>query len=180
MQGGENVKNREDKQQVVGEVREDLQRAITAIITDYRGLNVAQISTLRRALRAEKVKYAVIKNTLAKRAAHDLGLEVLDVYLEGPTAIAFSFDDPVAPAKVLAKYTKEFDKLQVKGGLLEGALIDPAGIKALADLPSREVLLGMVAGTFASPMTSFAGAMQGVLRKFAGTLQAVRDQKAGA
>jgi len=174
------VKKREDKQQVVSEVREDLQRAKAAIVTDYRGLNVAQISTLRRALRAEKVKYAVVKNTLAKRAARDLGLESLDVYLDGPTAIAFSFDDPVAPAKVLAKYTKEFDKLQVKGGLLEGVLVDPDGIKALADLPSREVLLGMVAGAFAAPMTGFAGAMQAVLRKFVGTLSAVRDQKAGA
>jgi large subunit ribosomal protein L10 len=174
------VKKREDKQQVVSEVREDLKRAKVAIVTDYRGLNVAQISTLRRALRAEKVKYAVIKNTLAKRAARDLGLEVLDAYLDGPTAIAFSFDDPVAPAKVLAKYIKEFDKLQVKGGILQGALIDPAGVKALADLPPRDVLLGQVAGTFAAPMTGFACALQGVLRKFVGTLQAVRDQKAGA
>ncbi len=174
------MKKLEDKQQLVGEVREDLHRAKAAIVTDYRGLNVAQISTLRRALRAEKVKYAVIKNTLARRAAHELGLEALDIYLEGPTAIAFSFDDPVAPAKVLAKYTKEYDKLQVKGGLLEGVLIDPAGIKALADLPPRDVLLGQVAGAFAAPMTGFAGALQGILRKFVGTLQAVCDQKAGA
>ncbi|MBT9172896.1 MAG: 50S ribosomal protein L10 [Syntrophomonadaceae bacterium] len=174
------MKKREDKQQVVSEVREDLQRAKVAIVTDYRGLNVAQISTLRRALRAEKVKYAVVKNTLARRAARDLGLEALDAYLDGPTAIAFSFDDPVAPAKVLAKYTKEFDKLQVKGGILQGRPIDQAGVKALADLPPREVLLGQVAGTFAAPMTGFAGALQAVLRKFVGTLQAVRDQKAGA
>lgn len=174
------MKKRADKQRVVSEFKEDLQKAKVAIVTDYRGLNVAQISTLRRALRAEKVKYVVVKNTLASIAAHDLGLEALDAYLEGPTAIAFSFEDSVAPAKVLTKYAKEFDKLQVKGGLLAGALIDPVRIKVLADLPPRDVLLGRVAGAFASPMTGFAGAMQGVLRKFVGTLDAIREQKAGA
>ncbi|MDW7651517.1 MAG: 50S ribosomal protein L10 [Bacillota bacterium] len=166
-----------DKKQVVSEVKEDLQNAKTAIVTDYRGLNVEQITKLRRALYAENVKYSVIKNTLASIAAHELGLEALDVYLEGPTAIAYGFDDPVAPAKVLSKYAKDFDKLEIKGGLLEGTLIDPARIKALADLPSREVLLGQVAGAFASPMTGFAGAAQGILRKFVGTLDAVREKK---
>ncbi|HZK25888.1 MAG TPA: 50S ribosomal protein L10 [Oscillospiraceae bacterium] len=170
--------SKETKRQVVAEVKEDLSNAKTAIITDYRGLNVQQITTLRRALRAENVKYTVAKNTLVRIAAHELGYEGLDLYLEGPTAIAFGFEDPVAPAKVLSKYAKEFDKLELKGGLLEGGLIDASRIKALADLPAREVLLAHVAGAFASPMTSFAGAAQALLRKFVGTLDAVREKKA--
>lgn len=169
--------NKQAKQQVVKEVKEDLQKAQAAIVTDYRGLNVDQITTLRRALRAENVKYVVVKNTLASIAAHDLGLEALDVYLEGPTAIAYGFEDPVAPAKVLTKFAKTFDKLEIKGGLLEGNIIDLAKIQALADLPTRDVLLAMVAGAFASPMTSFAGVSQGILRKFVGTLDAIREQR---
>ena len=166
--------NKEAKQQVITEVKEDLSNAKAAIVTDYRGLNVEQITNLRRALRAANVKYIVVKNTLASRAAHELGYEALDSYLEGPTAIAYGFEDPVAPAKVLVDFAKDNEKLDVKGGLLEGALIDPVRIKALADLPPRDQLLAQVAGAFAAPMTSFAGAAQGLLRKFVGTLDAVR------
>ena len=170
--------SKEKKVKVVAEVKEDLSNAKAAIVTDYRGLNVEQMTTLRRALRAESVKYTVLKNTLVRLAAHELGYADLDPYLEGPTAIAFSFEDPVAPAKVLSKFAREFDKLELKGGLLEGELIDPTRIKALAALPPRDVLLGQVAGAFASPMTGFAGAAQALLRKFVGTLDAVREQKA--
>ena len=170
--------SKEAKKQVVSEVKDDLQKAQSAIVTDYRGLNVDEITQLRRALRAENVKYVVIKNTLASIAAHELGYEALDTYLEGPTAIAYGFEDAVAPAKVLSKFAKTYEKLEIKGGLLDGYLIDPARVKALADLPSREVLLGQVAGALASPMTGFAGAAQGILRKFVGTLDAVREQRA--
>jgi large subunit ribosomal protein L10 len=169
---------KKDKEKVVAEVKEDLGKAKSAIVTDYRGLNVEQITALRRALRAENVKYLVVKNTLVRIAARELGFEALDTFLEGPTAIAFGFEDPVAPAKVLTKYAKEFDKLEIKGGLLEGGLIDQARIKALAALPTREVLLAQVAGAFAAPMTGFAGAAQALLQKFVGTLDAVREKKA--
>jgi large subunit ribosomal protein L10 len=169
---------KESKKQVVSEVKEDLQQAKTAIVTDYRGLNVEQVTKLRRALYAENVKYVVVKNTLATIAAREAGVESLETYLAGPTAIAYGFDDPVIPAKLLTKFAKEFDKLEIKGGLLEGTLIDPALIKVLADLPAREVLLAQVAGAFAAPMTSFAGVAQGILRKFVGTLDAVREKKA--
>lgn len=168
------------KQQVVREIKDDLSQAKSAIITDYRGLNVTQITALRRALRAEQVKYAVVKNTLATIAANELGLDSLNTFLIGPTAIAYSFGDPVTPARVLVKFAKDFDKLEIKGGLLEGSLIDPAMIKTLADLPSRDVLLGRVAGSFTAPMTGFAGALQGILRKFVYTLDAVREQMANA
>ncbi|NLN07721.1 MAG: 50S ribosomal protein L10 [Firmicutes bacterium] len=169
---------REKKEKIVSEIKTDLSRAKAAIVTDYRGLNVEQITSLRRALRAEKVKYMVVKNTLAKRAAQELGITGLDAYLEGPTAIAYGFEDPVAPAKILTKFAKEFEFLKLKGGLLEGALMDTAMIKTLADLPSREVLLAKLAGAFAAPMTGFAGAAQALLRKFVATLDAVREKKA--
>jgi len=172
--------SRAAKEQVVAELTKDLKEARTVIVTDYRGLNVAQISSLRRSLYAEKIKYTVVKNTLAKIAARELGLEEMSIYLEGPTAIAFGFDDPVTPAKVMTKFTRDFDKLQIKGGLLEGKLIGLDKVKELAELPSREVLLARVAGAFAAPLTGFAGAMQGMLRKFVGTLDAVREQKEAA
>lgn len=169
---------KETKKQVVAEVKEDLQNAKVAIVTDYRGLNVEQVTTLRRALRAEGIKYVVVKNTLASIATRELGLEALDTYLAGPTAIAYSFGDQVAPAKILSKFAKTFEKLEIKGGLLQGTLIDPPRIKILAELPPRNVLLAQVAGAFASPMTGFAGVTQGILRKFVGTLDAVREKKA--
>jgi large subunit ribosomal protein L10 len=172
--------NRTVKEQVVSEVKQDIERAKCVIITDYRGLNVSQMTTLRRSLHAEKIKYVVVKNTLAKIAAHELGMEGLDTYLEGPTAIAYGFEDPVVPAKLVSKYAKDFDKLEIKGGLLEGKIIGLDQIKALADLPPREILLARVVGAFAAPMTGFAGAMQGVLRKFVCTLDAVREQKEAA
>lgn len=169
------------KKQIVSEVKDDLRNAKAAIVTDYRGLNAGQITVLRRALRAEKVKYTVVKNTLAGIAAREAGLASLETYLTGPTAIAYGFLDPVSLAKVLTKYAKEFDKLEIKGGILEGTLLDPARVKDLADLPPREVLLAQVAGAFAAPMTGFAAAAQGILRKFVGTLDALREKKeAGA
>lgn len=169
---------KETKKQVVAEVKEDLKNAKVAIVTDYRGLNVEQITELRRALRAESIKYVVVKNTLASIATRELGLEALDTYLAGPTAIAYSFEDQAAPAKILSKFAKSFEKLEIKGGLLQGSLIGPQQIKFLAELPPREVLLAQVAGAFASPMTGFAGVTQGILRKFVGTLDAVREKKA--
>ncbi len=174
------VTNRTIKEKIVSEVKKDLEQAKSVIITDYRGLDVSQMTTLRRSLHAENIKYVVVKNTLAKLAAHELGLEELDAYWEGPTAIAYGFEDPVIPAKVISKYAKDFDKLEIKGGLLEGKMIDLALVKALADLPSREILLGRVVSAFAAPMTGFAGAMQGVMRKFVYTLDAVREQKEAA
>lgn len=173
-------KNKEAKSQVVSEVKEDLVNASCIIVTDYRGLNVEQMTKLRSALHAEKVKYMVVKNTLAEIAAREAGMEDLKTYLEGPTAIAYGFDDPTVPARVMTKFAKEFDKLELKGGMMDGRLLDLAQIKALSDLPSREVLLGTVAGALAAPMTGFAGALQGVLRKFVYALNAVREQKEAA
>ena len=170
---------RQEKELLLQEVREKLSGCKVAIMADYRGLNVAAMTKLRRRLREKGSELKVVKNTLTLKAARDLGFEGLDPYLEGPTAIAFSQEDLVAPAKVLTDFVKEFKILEIKGGLLEGKVIDISAVKNLAELPSREVLLTKVLGGMQSPMYGFAGVLQGMLRNFVYVLEAVRKQKAG-
>jgi len=169
--------NLEAKKQVVAEIRDRLQKVQGAVLTDYRGLNVAEATELRNKLREVGVEFKVLKNTLVRIAARDIGLEGLDPYLEGPTAIAFGNDDPVAPAKILAEFAKAHKALEIKGGILANKVIDMEGVKALADLPPREVLLAKVLGAMQSPMYGFAGAMQGLLRNFVYALNAIREKK---
>ena len=173
-------KQRQKKEQIVAEIKEKLEQSSSVILTDYRGLNVSQVTKMRAELRQAGVEFKVLKNTLTSLAANEIGLSELDQYLEGPTALAFSQDDPVAPAKILIKYAKEFKKLEIKGGVLEGKVVDLEAVKALADLPSREELLAQVLRGMQSPMAGFAGALSGVLRNFVYVLDAVRQQKAEA
>ncbi len=168
---------REKKRKAVEEIKEKISASNAVILTDYRGLNVAQISDLRRKLREEDIEYKVVKNTLTKIAVSEAGIEDLNTYLEGPTAIAFSKEDPVAPAKILSGFAKTNDKLKIKGGLLTGKFIDFNEIKALADLPSREVLLGRVVGGMQAPVYGMAYAMQGLLLKTVYALKAISEQK---
>jgi len=170
--------NLETKKQMVEEIKERLQKIQGAVLTDYRGLNVAEVTELRNKLREAGIEYKVLKNTLTKRAANEIGLEGLDPYLEGPTAIAFGVNDPVAPAKIVSDFAKIHKALEIKAGILENKVIDDSGVKALADLPSREVLLAQVLAGMQSPMYGFAGSLQGILRKFVYALDAVREKKA--
>lgn len=167
----------ESKQQVVNEISDKLQRSVTAVLTDYRGLNVAEATLLRKELRDAGVEYRVLKNTLTKLAAEKAGYEELKKDLVGPTAIAFSYDDPVAPAKILSKFAKEYKKLVLKSGVVEGKIIDLQGISALADLPSREVLLAQVLAGFHAPVSGFVNVMHGNLRNFACVINAIKEQK---
>lgn len=167
----------ESKQQVVNEISDKLQRSVTAVLTDYRGLNVAEATLLRKELRDAGVEYRVLKNTLTKLAAEKAGYEELKKDLVGPTAIAFSYDDPVAPAKILSKFAKEYKKLVLKSGVVEGKIIDLQGISALADLPSREVLLAQVLAGFQAPVSGFVNVMHGNLRNFACVINAIKEQK---
>lgn len=173
-------KQRQKKAQIVAEIREKLENSSAVILTDYRGINVGQMTKMRADLRKAGVEFKVLKNTLTTLAAREVGLSELEQYLEGPTALAFSQDDPTAPAKVLMKYAKELKNLEIKAGVVEGKVIDVAGIKALADLPSREELLAQVLRGMQSPMAGFAGALNGLLRNFVYVLDAVRQQKAEA
>ncbi len=168
---------RSEKEAVVQEVKEKLGKAKSAVLTDFRGLNVAESTQLRKKLREANVEYRVIKNTMARFAIQDLGLEDLDPYLEGPTAFAFSYEDPAAAPKVLSEFMKVSKKLTIKAGLVDGKLIDEEGVKALADLPPREVLLSMVLSAMQSPITSWVSVLAAPIRSLGYALDEVRRQK---
>lgn len=159
-----NAKVLEEKQQLVSEVTAKLKESSCTVVADYRGLTVAQVTQLRKSLREAGVEFQVLKNTLVRRATAEANLTELDEVLSGPTAIAFG-KDVVAPAKVLSDFAKKNDKLQIKGGVVEGRVVDQAQIKALADLPSREGLLSMLLSVLQAPMRNFALAVKAVAEK---------------
>src|SRR5690349_14482600 len=169
---------RAEKVAVVNEVREKLSSAGAAVLTEYRGLNVAAISQLRRQLREAGGEYKIYKNTLVRFAARDLGLEIEEL-LTGPTAIAFVDGDAAAVAKALRDYARTNPSLIVKGGLLGTKALSADDVKALAELPSREVLLSQLAGAMAAPMQQFAGLLQALPRNFAYGLKALIDDRGG-
>ena len=169
-----------EKQAIVAEIKEKLANSKGAVFTNYRGVTVAQDTKLRRKLREAGVEYRVVKNTMTRIAAKELGLEGLDAHLEGPTALAVSATDPVAPAKLIAEFIKENKVLEIKAGLVEGQLIDVAEVKALASLPSREVLIAKMLGSMQSPISGFVNVLQGTIRNLVYVLDAVRKEKESA
>jgi large subunit ribosomal protein L10 len=169
---------RPEKVAVVDEVRERLQGADAALLTEYRGLDVKAISALRRQLRPVGAEYKIYKNTLVRLAARELAGESLDDLLVGPTAIAFVDGDAAAAAKTLRDFARTNPHLVVKGGLLGSTLLSAFDVAALADLPSRETLLAQLAGAFQAPLAQMAGLLQAVPRSFAYGLRALIDQAA--
>ncbi len=169
---------RPEKVAVVTEVRERLSSSNGALLTEYRGLKVADLARLRQSLREAGGEYSIYKNTLVRRAAVDLGLDDLVVLLEGPTAIAFVSGDPVAVAKSLRDFAKTSPNLVVKGGLLGTKVLSAAEATALADVAPREVVLAQLAGALAAPLVKMAGLLQALPRNFAYGLKALIDQKA--
>jgi large subunit ribosomal protein L10 len=167
---------RPEKVAVVTEVRERLDQASAAILTEYRGLTVKDLATLRRSLREAGGEYRIYKNTLVRFAARDLGLSDLEQLLTGPTAIAFVDGDAVGVAKALRDYARTNPHLVVKGGVLGTKVITAADTTALADLPPREVVLARLAGALAAPLQQFAGLLAAVPRNFAYGLKALIDQ----
>lgn len=168
--------NIEAKKQVVSELKEKIQNSKGAVLTDYRGLNVKEVTQLRNELRNAGIEYRVVKNTLTTIAVKDIGLADLETYLKGPTAIALS-SDPVAPAKILSEFARTNKKFTIKAGILEGKIISQDGVKALAELPPREVLLAKVAGAMQAPIAGWVNVLQGPIRKFVYAVDAVRQQK---
>ena len=144
------------KQPIVAAIAEDVKDAQSVVIVDYRGLTVAQDTELRKQLREAGVIYKVCKNTMMKRAFEGTEFEGLAQYLEGPNAMAVSKDDATAPARILCKFAKDADKLEVKAGVVEGKVYDEAGVKALSTIPSREELLSKLLGSIQSPIANFA------------------------
>jgi large subunit ribosomal protein L10 len=170
---------RPEKVAVVDEVRERLSAASAAILTEYRGLNVTEISRLRRALRDAGGEYKIYKNSLVRFAARDLGLADLEALLTGPTAIAFVDADAAAVAKALRDFGRTNPGLVVKGGLLGTKVLTAQDTSALAELPSRDVLLAQLAGAIAAPMRQFAGLLQALPRNLAYGIKALLDQQGG-
>lgn len=168
-----------EKEAEVSRLQELFKEADAAVLTDYRGLTVAQDVKLRRNMREAGVEYYVAKNTLIKLACHANDQHGLDPFLEGPTAVAFG-KDPVAVAKLLTAFIKEAKKTEIKAALLGDKLISAAQVEALSKLPAREVLLAQVAGVFQAPLAGFAGVTSGLLRQLVTVTDQVREAKAAA
>mgnify|MGYP005833614961 CR=1 FL=1 len=170
----------QQKQQVVKELSEKMSSAQAMVFVDYRGLTVEQDTELRNALRKAGVEYKVVKNTLIRFAAKENNLDALEQYLNGPTAVALSAEDPVAPAKVISEFAKKYDKLQIKSGVVDKKVIDVEGVKALAELPPREVLIAKVLGGFNAPISGFVNVLNANIRGLVVALNAIAEKKASA
>ena len=169
---------RNEKEQLVTELTEKITGATAFYYTDFTGLNVKKMTELRRRFRKAGVEYVVIKNSLAQRAVNESGLA--GSRLRGPTGVVIG-KDPVVAAKVLSDFAKENEQRPVvKGGMLDGKVIDTAQVKQLASLPSREQMLADLGAGLQSPLSAFLGALSGVLGTFAGAMEALRAQKEGA
>jgi len=169
--------NRSEKEQVIQELRDGFSRAKAIVFTDYRGLTVAQLSDLRKILREGNFEYKVVKNTLAGIASEGTSVSVAKASFKGPIGIAISYDDPVLTVKKVLEFAKKNDKLKVKAGLVEGALCSTDDLKAIADLPSRQVLLSIMAGTFQAPLTKMACLLNATLSQFEYALEALKNKK---
>ena len=172
--------NKSQKKQLVEELREKFEKSKIVILTDYKGLNVTKINELRRKLTDANIEYRVVKNTLLARASEDTDVAAVKDHFIGPTAIALSYDDPVAPAKVLADFAKDNDKLEIKVGVMSGKLLDVNAIMSLSALPSREVLLSQVLRTMNGVPTALVRLLTNVPEKLLYALQAIKDQKEAA
>ncbi len=158
----------EEKKLVVKEIKEKLEKASSVVLVDYKGINVEDVTELRKRFREAGVEYKVYKNTLFKRAAEEQGIESLNEFLKGTTAFAFGHEDAVAPARTINQYLKDYPKapISIKAGIVDNAFMDDKSIKVLGDLPSREVLLAML-----------VGGLQGTIRNLAYMLNSIREKK---
>lgn len=169
--------NRTEKQTAIDALAAKLAAAGSIYVTDYAGLNVHNVTELRRRLRRAGVEYLVVKNTLALRALQSSRIAGLDAHFAGPTALALTATDAAAAAKVLTDFAKEFQKPAVRAAVVDGREVTPAQVKRLAQLPPREVLLGQLAGALQAPLAGFVGALSGLLSTFVGAVEALRTQR---
>ncbi len=174
------VANRAKKSEVVDRLSDWLAEADAVYLTDFTGLKVKSMTELRRRFRKAGAEYVVVKNTLAERAVERVAIDRLKEALAGPTAFVFAESDPVAAAKVLAEFQKEFEGPRVKLGLVEGRVISAPEVLRLATLPSREGLLSQVAGALAAPLSGLVQAVNGLFYQMVAALEALHRQKSGA
>ncbi len=171
---------RAEKENTVSQLKEKFNSAKSLFLTDFRGLNVQEMTELRRELKKQGAEYEVTKNTMIRRAAQETGFEGILDYLRGPTGLVFSYQDPISPAKVLYQVYNKVEKPRIKVIWLDGRLFDQNHLKTLALLPSREVMLAQILAGINSPLASFVGSLQAVMRDFVGMLDAIREEKSKA
>lgn len=153
------------KEEQVKDIEDKVNRAKSVVLVDYRGITVEQDTAMRSELRKANVEYKVLKNRLVLRAFNNTGYTGFDETLQGPTAVAFSYDDAVAPAKIIVDYVKKVNKISVKGGIVEGKIMDENGINTLATIPSKNVLVAQLLGLLTSPMRGLAVAVSEIAKK---------------
>ncbi|MCD8364727.1 MAG: 50S ribosomal protein L10 [Clostridiales bacterium] len=168
------------KQPIIDEIAANVDGAQSVVVVDYRGLTVAQDTQLRKELREAGITYKVYKNTLMKRAFEGTDFALLDPVLEGPSAIAISKDDATAPARIIAKFAKTADKLEIKAGVVEGDFYDAKGMQEISAVPSREELLGKLLGSIQSPLANFARVISQIAEQGGSGATAVSEADAEA
>ncbi len=169
--------NKEEKGQVIEELKDKFSKAKAVILTDYKGMTVAELSELRGLLRGAKVDYRVIKNTFARIASEDTPISTAKDAFKGPVGIAIGYADPVAVAKKVIEFTRKSEKLRLSGGVIEGKFCAANDIRAIAELPPKEVLLSMLAGAFQAPLSKMAGALSATVSSFAYAMEALKTKK---
>ena len=158
-------KNRQLKEAKVAEIKEKLEKAQSVVLASYQGLTVEQDTNLRKSLREAGVEYKVYKNTLVTLAAKELGFDGIVEYLEGPVSIAFGYEDATAPARVLHTFAKDHKKLELKAGMVDGTVYDKAQVEKLATIPSKEVLIAKLLGSFKAPLSNLAYLLNAIKEK---------------
>ncbi len=167
----------EEKQVIVQEIAEKFKTAQTAVLVDYRGLNVSEVTELRAQARAAGIDYKVYKNSMMRFAVKETGYEGLLDALVGPTAVAFCDTDPVAPAKLLSNFAKKHKALEIKAGMVDGKVLNVQGVKDLAELPPKEELIAKVLGGLNAPIAGFVNVLNGNMRGLVVALNAIAEQK---
>lgn len=168
---------RPDKIQKVQDVSDSLSQATSIFMTDFTGLSVEEMTMLRREFRKANVQYVVVKNTLAKLSAEKAGYDSMIKFLNGPTGLAMSFDDPVAPIRIIDSFQKQHDKPSIKAAIVEGELLDEKTTQEIRSIPSRDVLLGQVVSSLAAPISGLVGGLNGLLRNLVYALDAIKEKK---
>jgi len=169
---------REEKIQLVEQLRDEVRRASALLLTDYRGLTVGEITDLRRKLGEIGADYKVVKNTLFKLATEGTLDDGLSQFLAGPTAVAFVHNDPIAPAKTLVDFMRDHKTMSIKGGWIEGRVLNAEQVQTLSRVPPRDVLVAQLMGAVQSPLTGLVGTLQSLTSNLVYTLQAVAAKKA--
>ena len=168
----------EQKQAVVAELAEKLKNSPAGVVVNYQGITVDADTKMRKALREAGVTYTVMKNSLTGRACEEVGLGEMKQYLSGMTAIAIGTDDPIAPAKIMKTFADKLDRFEIKAGFVDGGILDKAGVEALAEIPSKEVLIAKMMGSLMSPLYGLAYVLQAKIDKENGGEEAAAPAEA--